>query len=67
MSKKFNVSNMKCEGCVKHISEALDKLAGVKDYSVDLDSKKVTVDTELADTKIIAAIKEAGYDASAIA
>lgn len=67
MNKQFEVSNMKCQGCVKHVSEALDKLAGIKDYQVDLDSKKVSVATDVDNATIIAAIKEAGYDAKAIA
>ncbi|HLQ40169.1 MAG TPA: heavy metal-associated domain-containing protein [Tetragenococcus sp.] len=67
MNKNFAVTNMKCQGCVNNVSKALDSLEGIKDYSVNLASKEVSIDTEVADEIIIGAIKKAGYDAKAIA
>jgi len=53
--------------CESNISNALDKVKGVKSYSVNLDGKKVTVtydDSITNITKIENAITKAGYGAN---
>ncbi len=63
--KKLNVEGMSCSHCERAIKNALDELSGVSNTEVDLNGKMVTVryDSELvAETNIIEAIEEAGYD-----
>ncbi len=38
---EFLAENIKCNGCVKNITEALEKVEGVSDISVDIASGKV--------------------------
>jgi hypothetical protein len=58
------VSGMTCGSCVKHVTNALQSLEGVKDISVDLAAGKVKVTrtTEKTDD-LIAALTEDGYPA----
>lgn len=62
----IRVNNMSCEHCVKTIKSVLDEL-GVKDYTVDLETKHVTFDSPLPDFSVVqTALKEEGYNAEAI-
>lgn len=58
---------IQCNMCAANISEALDKVKGVKDYSVNLEEKNATVTYDDALTtleKIENAISKAGYVAN---
>jgi len=62
-----SLPTIQCNMCVTNISDALDKVKGVKDYSVDLEGKKVTVtydDAVTSVSKIENAISKAGYGAN---
>ena len=54
--------------CVKHVKEALEGLDGVASAEVSLDKNTavITMSNDVADTAIIAAIDEAGYEVSKI-
>jgi len=63
----ISLPTIQCGMCESNISKALDKVKGVKNYSVDLDGKKVTVtyDDSITDiSKIEKAITKAGYGAN---
>ena len=63
----ISLPTIQCGTCEKTIGKALNKVKGVKSYSVDLDGKKVTVTYDDAITtvsKIEKAITKAGYDAN---
>ncbi len=64
MKLRFTVPDMSCGHCKKRIEEALVSRKGIESLSVDLDSKTVTVETELSPEEIISVIDEAGYDAT---
>ena len=67
ISITVSLPTIQCNMCVNNISEALDKVKGIKDYSVDLEGKKVTVTYDDAITtvsKIENAISKSGYDAN---
>lgn len=68
MKQEFVVANMKCEGCKKKVTKAIESVAGVKSFQVDLDSKHVTVDlTDPSQGKDVQkAIIAAGYDAQTV-
>jgi copper chaperone len=62
MAKKIFIEGMSCGHCVKHVTNALTELAGVSDVKVDLTSKTATVEGNISDDAIKAAIEDAGYD-----
>jgi copper chaperone len=59
----FSVPDMSCGHCKMRISQALTDAAGVGDFSVDLDTKVVSVSADIGADAVIELIDEAGYDA----
>jgi copper chaperone len=57
----FIVDDMTCGHCKKRIETALGTLPGDKTFTVELPTKKVTVQSALTDEAIAAVIDEAGY------
>ena len=49
-TKTFNVTGMKCMGCVSNVEKALNALDGVASAKADLTAKTATVDYE--ETKV---------------
>ena len=68
MKKLIHVEGMGCMNCVHHVKEALEGLDGVTsaDVSLETNSAIITLTKDVADTAIISAIEEAGYDVSKI-
>lgn len=68
MKKKILIEGMSCEHCVKHVTTALNDLAGVSEVEVNLAAKNVIIEEtqEISDEDIIAAIDEAGYEVTKI-
>lgn len=64
MNHMFNVPSMSCQHCVKSIDAALNAVAGVKSVSINLDTKKVSVESDDAvnERDLIAAIEDEGFD-----
>jgi copper ion binding protein len=64
MKTTLKVEGMSCEHCVKHVTEALKGVAGVKSAKVNLKAKNAEVDH--GDEVTLAALKdavvEAGYE-----
>ncbi len=57
-------TNMKCSGCVEKITPALNELAGVNHWKVDLQNpeKTLTISSEnLQEDKIKSAVEKAGF------
>ena len=65
MQKTLDVEGMMCEHCVAHVTKALEGVEGVTSAKVSLDDKKavVSMDTDVPDDKLIAAVVDAGYEA----
>ena len=67
MSQEFFVTGLNCQSCVKHVTEALDALEGVRGVVVDLEPKgtsTVHVDSDgpLDDHRVQAALSgQGGY------
>ena len=51
----IEILNLKCGGCVNTVKNGLLQIDGVSNVSVDLDTSKVTIDTN--DAKILAEVK----------
>lgn len=66
-TKRFK-TNAACGGCVAHIGAKLNKIVPPDAWSIDLGSadKILTVQADIPEEKIIAAVTEAGYKAEPI-
>ena len=63
MEKVLNIEGMVCMNCVKHVDKALREIQGMKDVTVDLESKsaKVLLSQEVPDEVLKSTIEDAGY------
>lgn len=68
MKKKIAIEGMSCEHCVKHVTNALQELAGVSKVEVSLAAKNAVIEgtTDISDEDLRAAIDEAGYEVTQI-
>ena len=68
MKKLIHIEGMGCMNCVHHVKEALEGLDGVAgaDVSLESNSATITLTNDVADTAIISAIEDAGYDVTKI-
>jgi copper chaperone CopZ len=59
----LKISGMTCQNCVRHVTEAIAEVSGVKSVDVSLESAlaKVSSDFDLDRGALKAAIQEAGY------
>lgn len=69
MTKTLHIKGMTCNHCVMHVTKALEGVAGVEKADVDLKSKKavVTLNAEVTDDALKAAVADAGYEVTKIA
>jgi copper chaperone len=58
---EFDVQAMSCGHCVRAVSEAIREIDPEARVDVDLDSKKVTVESSAARPALVEALTEAGY------
>ena len=63
----LNVEGMSCGHCVKRVTDALSQLDGVDEVSVSLEEKsaKIVAQEDFDTAAAVAAVKDAGYDATA--
>ncbi len=61
MSLQLKVPSMMCEGCVETVTQAIEAKDSTATVNVDLDSKLVTVETQLSSESIQQAITAAGH------
>ncbi|MCO7514779.1 cation transporter [Pseudomonas guariconensis] len=59
----FNVQGMTCGHCVKAVTRAVQDLDAAAQVEVDLAGKQVRVQSQVAGERILAAIREQGYQA----
>ncbi|MGT2743225.1 heavy-metal-associated domain-containing protein [Streptococcus plurextorum] len=59
--KIYEVSGMKCEGCVKTVTEKLSKVPGVKAVTVDLEKKRVSVEGRVLKFLLKSALKDSKF------
>jgi copper ion binding protein len=67
MKTTLSIEGMTCEHCVKHVTEALQGVSGVKKAKVNLKAGKADIDHSdgVSVDALKAAVLEAGYKASA--
>jgi len=63
MKKTIAIEGMTCQNCVKHVTEALESVAGAGAVAVDLDKKSAEVEAAGAvdDDALKNAVTRAGY------
>ena len=62
--KNLSIPAMKCNGCASAISKALDNQMGVIRSEVNLASKSVMIETDIALDVLLDVIKTAGFEAT---
>lgn len=68
MTKAINIEGMMCNHCVKHVSDALSAISGVKSVTVSLENKNAVIEASEAvtDETITKAIEDEGYTVTKI-
>ncbi len=64
---KLNVTGMTCGHCQNAVKSALEEVAGVQGAQVDLDKGTATVEGAADVEALLAAVREAGYEAAVAA
>jgi copper chaperone CopZ len=65
MTLTVTVTGMSCEHCEQTVEEALLAVPGVESASADNEAETATVEGAAAVEDLVAAVEDAGYDASA--
>jgi copper ion binding protein len=65
MKTTLKIEGMSCEHCVKHLTQALEGVGGVKSAKVSLKDKSAQVEhgDQVSLESLKAAVTEAGYEA----
>lgn len=68
MKKVISIDGMMCAHCQAHVKNALEKIDGVSGVDVDLDKKCafLTLDKDVSDDILKAAVNDAGYTATGV-
>ncbi|MBQ5764088.1 MAG: heavy metal translocating P-type ATPase [Ruminococcus sp.] len=62
--EQYDVKGMSCAACSARVEKAVSKVSGVSSCTVSLLTNSMSVDGTAAEQEIIAAVRNAGYDAS---
>ncbi|GGN11055.1 heavy-metal-associated domain-containing protein [Halarchaeum nitratireducens] len=65
MTKTYTVTGMSCDHCEQSVEDAVGELDGVEDAEADNEADTLVVEGEPDDDAVVAAVDEAGYEASA--
>lgn len=60
----LEVEGMHCAACVKHVTKALEGVAGVSAVAVELEAERAVVEGSADASALTAALKDAGYPAT---
>ena len=62
MEETYKVGGMTCAGCVRSVTNALERLSGDLDVEVSLEAGTVRVRGEHTEAEIEKAVEDAGFD-----
>ena len=65
MTMELTVTGMSCGHCEQTVEDALGDVVGVTAASADNEADRVTVEGDANRDALVAAVEDAGYDASA--
>ena len=63
----LKISGMTCQNCVKHVTEALSAVPGVKTVQVDLATETARIEGDAPPEALIQAVEEEDYEATQVA
>jgi copper chaperone len=63
MAKQITVEGMSCGGCEQNVETKLSDLPGVTSVEADNESDTVTVEGDVSEDDVAAAVEDAGYTA----
>jgi len=61
---KLRIENMHCDGCVRHVRQALEKVSGVKIDDLRVGAARLEAPDTVTETALVATLEKAGYPAS---
>lgn len=64
---RLSIPGMKCNGCVSAIEKALSDDIGVTSAEVELETKTASIETDAELPVLLAALKNAGFEATEMA
>ena len=65
MTIHYEIPGMTCGGCARSIITAIQSLDAQATIETDISGRRVSVDSRLDSVSLLAALREAGYDARA--
>lgn len=66
MTIHFEIPGMTCGGCARSITTAIQSLDAQATIETDVPGRRFSIDSRLDSVSLIAAIREAGYEARAV-
>src|SRR5881397_1291796 len=70
LRSEFSISGMTCSNCARHVTEAIQNVAGVASAAVSLETNHATVrwraDAAPSAAAVVQAVKAAGYEAQLV-
>jgi copper chaperone len=66
MKMTLAITGMTCDNCVKHVTNALSSVEGVRSVKVDLASGLGEIEGDAPVASLIAAIEDEGYQARTV-
>ena len=66
MKMTLAITGMTCDNCVKHVTNALSSVEGVRSVKVDLASGLGEIEGDAPVASLIAAIEDEGYQAPTV-
>ena len=63
MKKRFHAPDISCQHCVNRIRAALEATGRAGEIHIDLETKTIRLDTDMASSQILAVLDDAGYPA----
>ena len=64
-TRTITVEGMSCDHCEETVAEALSSVSGVDSATADRESDSATVEGDADAAALVAAVEDAGYEASA--
>lgn len=65
MTQRLTVEGMSCGHCEQTVEDALSDVEGVESATADREAAAATVEGDADAEELVAAVEDAGYDASA--
>ena len=66
MKNTLSITGMTCDNCVKHVTNALSSVEGVRSVTVDLASGLGEIEGDAQVASLIAALEDEGYQARTV-